>query len=101
MVLKAIAQALGGQVTKSSKGWGIGIKEISTLKHSLGVGILNKLNLIFFHQDQVVKLPKKAELLACNYGHSIASFSIWLLMLSIQGHPEFNKDFSLKLLNAR
>ena len=29
---QAIAQALGGHVTKSSKGWGIGIKEITTKK---------------------------------------------------------------------
>ena len=31
---QAIAQALGGHVVKSSKGWGIGIKEILTKNHN-------------------------------------------------------------------
>ena len=98
---QAIAQALGGHVTKSSKGWGVGIKEITTTKHKSFLSNINKLNLIFFHQDQVVKLPKKAKLLACNSLCSIASFSIGDSILTLQGHPEFNQDFSLKLLNAR
>ena len=98
---QAIAQALGGQVTKSSKGWGIGIKEIIIKTNKSLLGDFNKLNLIFFHQDQVVKLPKKAELLASNSFCNIASFSIDNLVLTLQAHPEFNQDFSLKLLKAR
>ena len=98
---QAIAQALGGHVTKSSKGWGIGIKEITTKKYSSLLGNFNKLNLIFFHQDQVVKLPKEAELLASNPFCNISSFSIGDSVLTLQAHPEFNHDFSLKLLKAR
>ena len=98
---QAIAQALGGHVTKSSKGWGIGIKEIITKRYSSLLGNFNKLNLIFFHQDQVVKLPKEAELLASNPFCSISSFSIGDSVLTLQAHPEFNHDFSLKLLKAR
>ena len=45
---QAIAQALGGQVTKSSKGWGIGIKEIIIKTNKSLLGDFNKLNLIFF-----------------------------------------------------
>jgi len=98
---QAIAQALGGHVTKSSKGWGIGIKEITTKKYSSLLGNFNKLNLIFFHQDQVVKLPKEAELLASNSFCDVASFSIGDSVLTLQAHPEFNHDFSLRLLKAR
>ena len=96
---QAIAQALGGQVIKSSKGWGIGIKEI-TIKHSGIFGNFKKLNLIFFHQDQVIKLPQNAELIAGNSFCNISSFSIGDSVLTLQAHPEFNKDFSLKLLHA-
>ena len=96
-----IAQALGGHVTKSSKGWCIGIKEIKTKRYSSLLGNFNKLNLIFFHQDQVVKLPKEAQLLASNPFCSISSFSIGDSVLTLQAHPEFNHDFSLKLLKAR
>jgi GMP synthase-like glutamine amidotransferase len=98
---QAIAQALGGHVTKSSKGCGIGIKEIITKRYSSLLGNFNKLNLIFFHQDQVVKLPKEAELLASNPFCNISSFSIGDSVLTLQAHPEFNHDFSLKLLKAR
>jgi len=98
---QAIAQALGGQVIKSSKGWGIGIKEIIIKKHSSILGNFKKLNLIFFHQDQVIKLPQNAELIAGNSFCNISSFSIGDSVLTLQAHPEFNKDFSLKLLHAR
>ena len=98
---QAIAQALGGHVVKSSKGWGIGIKEITTKKSNSLLGNFNKLNLIFFHQDQVVKLPQNAELIAGNSFCNISSFSIGNSVFTLQAHPEFNKDFSLKLLNAR
>ena len=98
---QAIAQALGGHVIKYSKGWGIGIKEIKITKNTNLFGNLKKLNLIFFHQDQVVTLPKKAKLLATNSFCNIASFSATQLVLTLQAHPEFNEDFSLKLLNAR
>ena len=98
---QAIAQALGGQVIKSSKGWGIGIKEITTKKLNTLLGDFKKLNLIFFHQDQVIKLPQNAELIAGNSFCNISSFSIGDSVLALQAHPEFNKDFSLKLLHAR
>ena len=98
---QAIAQALGGHVVKSSKGWGIGIKEITTKNNNGLLGSFKKLNLIFFHQDQVVKLPQNAELIAVNSFCNISSFSIGDSVLALQAHPEFNKDFSLKLLHAR
>ena len=98
---QAIAQALGGHVVKSSKGWGIGIKEITTKKYNSLLGNFNKLNLIFFHQDQAVKLPQDAELIASNSFCNISSFSIGDKVLALQAHPEFNKDFSLKLLHSR
>ena len=61
------------------------------------IGNFNKLNLIFFHQDQVVKLPQNAELIAGNSFCNISSFSIGDSVLALQAHPEFNKDFSLPL----
>ena len=98
---QAIAQALGGHVIKSSKGWGIGIKEITTKKYNSLLGNFNKLNLIFFHQDQAVKLPQDSELIASSSFGNISSFSIGDKVLALQAHPEFNKDFSLKLLHSR
>ena len=39
---QAIAQALGGHVVKSSKGWGIGIKEIKTKNYKSLLGNFKK-----------------------------------------------------------
>ena len=76
-------------------------KRNNNKKYNSLLGDFNKLNLIFFHQDQVVKLPQNAELIAGNSFCNISSFSIGDSVLALQAHPEFNKDFSLKLLNAR
>ena len=91
---QAIAKALGGHVIKYSKGWGIGIKEVTIIKQKSLLGNFKKLNLIFFHQDQVVKLPKNAELIASNSFCTMSSFSIDNSVLTLQAHPEFSKDFS-------
>ena len=92
---------LGGHVVKSSKGWRIGIKEITTKNNNTLLDSIKKLNPIFFHQDQVVKLHQNAELIAGNSFCNISSFSISVSVLALQAHPEFNKDFILKLLHAR
>jgi hypothetical protein len=52
-------------------------------------------------KDQVMRLPKKAQLIAQNSFCEIASFSLGKHVFTLQAHPEFNKDFSLQLLNTR
>ncbi len=94
-----IAQALGGDVINSPKGWGIGIaattinKQRSWLKHDKC-----QFNLIISHKDQVSRLPKEAETIASSdfcehymlqYGNQI---------LTIQGHPEFSKAYIRALM---
>ena len=80
----------------------LGIKKINFFKNKPWLpNNLSSPNLISFHQDQVVKLPKEAELLASNSFCSISSFSIGDSVLTLQAHPEFNHDFSMKLLKAR
>ena len=98
---QAIAKALVGNVVKSSKGWRIGIKEITTKNYNSLLGNFKKLNLISFHKDQAVKLPQYFELIADNSFCNISFFSIGDKVLAIQAHPEFDRDFSLKLLQAR
>ncbi len=97
---QAIAQALGSHVVKSSEGWKIGIKKITSKNYNF-LGNFRKLNPIFYHQDQVIKLPQNAESIAGNSFCNISLFSIGDSVLALQHHYEFNKDFSLKLLHAR
>ena len=99
---QAIAEALGGKVIKSTKGWGVGIKQMkfNVNKPWINPPIIN-LKLIYSHQDQVIKLPKNSQILSGDDFCPISSFSIKNKVFTLQGHPEFKNDFALKLLDLR
>ena len=97
-----VAQAFGGAVERSSRGWGIGV-------HSYQVGrrrdwmtpALDEIALLASHQDQVTRLPDGAELLAgsdfCPYG----LFQLGDNIVALQGHPEMTKAFAADLYAMR
>ncbi len=97
-----IARALGGDVAKSPKGWGLGIHEYATrnwpdeLAPDPGI-----LRVQAFHQDQVLAPPEGARCIAgsdfCEYA------ALWYpgFALSVQGHPEFTRAYAQDLLAER
>lgn len=101
---QVIAQALGGEVEKSVKGWGIGIQH-----HTIGDNIdcawmeptMQQFTIPVCHQDQVISLPGGACLLASN-GHC-ENFMVQFndTMLGLQGHPEFHPNYIEVLLELR
>lgn len=97
-----IAQALGGEVSKSSKGWGVGVKtfEIISAKQWMKPA-QSKLSLLFSHQDQVISLPDGAELLAQNEFCPHQMFQIGEHILTLQGHPEFTVEFAKERMDTR
>lgn len=97
-----MAQALGGEVRKSDKGWGVGVSFNEIIERKSWMQPWqDKLDLIVSHQDQVVLLPPQAEVLArsefCNY--YVVQYGEHFM--SVQGHPEFCRDYSRDLMNAR
>ncbi len=97
-----MAQALGGVVRKSSKGWGLGIHDYGPLNWPEALGPEPaKLSLQAYHQDQVEMAPPGAEAIAstafCPYG------ALWYpgFAITVQGHPEFSKPYASALLDAR
>lgn len=92
-----LAEALGGKVTLSEKGLGIGLANNLVVEHAEFMQPSAKhIKLLGCHQDQVVKLPKGSKVLAAsdfcpNY---MVQFSPH--MLGIQGHPEF----TIKMIEA-
>ena len=99
---QAIAQALGGLVEKSPKGWGLGITSMHLYKEKPWIkSYKNVTRVISFHQDQVIKVPQKAEILAGNEFCPISSFSIGRNVFTIQGHPEFTYEYFYNLLKIR
>ena len=99
---QALAQALGGQVVKSDKGWGVGIRKVDVVETTNWMSKENDtLDLIYVHQDQVIALPEDAVLLAGDAFCPNAAYAIGAHVFSVQGHPEFDKDYVHELLAIR
>ena len=105
---QAIAQALGGEVVKWPRGWGVGVRPTRFLRSPVQETDLpdnTVVQLIYFHQDQVTRLPEAAEWLAKNDFCDVAGFTLsrpdgTKTILCLQGHPEFDADYSAALLDA-
>ncbi|MEM1315376.1 MAG: type 1 glutamine amidotransferase [Pseudomonadota bacterium] len=91
-----MAQALGGRVVKSDKGWGIGVQEYDEVETGRRVRVLAS------HQDQVVAPPPGAEVMASSEFCPVAAMR-WpdAPMLSWQPHPEFEADYSRAIIEMR
>lgn len=97
-----IAQALGGKVEMSDKGWGIGIRSLMTAPDSPFAQPLPKyLDLIYSHKDQVVALPAEARCFLSDDFCPYAGFVIKQHIVTLQGHPEFSPEYSERLLSRR
>lgn len=94
-----ISKALGGVVKKNDLGWNIGLIENTILKQKAWMNPeIACFNMIVSHEDQVVQIPEKTEVLASN--ERCANFIIQRgnSILGIQGHPEFNNDYCRSLM---
>lgn len=97
-----IAHSLGGKTEKATGGWGVGVREFRILKQKPWMQpALERVSLLFSHQDQVVKLPPKAELLAEDEFCPYQMFSVGDHILCLQGHPEFTPAFAKGRLDSR
>jgi GMP synthase-like glutamine amidotransferase len=97
-----MAQALGGKVELSHKGWGIGISHNTVVASPPFMHPkVPSIDLMVFHQDQVVQLPQGSAVLASsdfcpNYMVQYNSH-----MLGIQGHPEFDTQMIEGILSHK
>jgi GMP synthase-like glutamine amidotransferase len=97
-----IAVALNGEVEKSDKGWGVGVG-LNSIAASPGWMSEKSgfVNILSSHQDQITILPEKALIIA---GGDFCPYFIiqWNdYFLSIQGHPEWSREYSRALINER
>jgi GMP synthase-like glutamine amidotransferase len=104
-----MAEALGGKVEKYDGGWGLGIHEyrisadfaarLDNLDSGRNSDLLS-INAV--HQDQVVRLPQEAEVIARSDFCEYAGLSYYKgRMVSLQAHPEFTLEFERDLLTDR
>jgi GMP synthase-like glutamine amidotransferase len=99
---QAMAQAFGGQVIKSPKGWGIGLHTYATAERRPWMDAAPALSLAASHQDQVVALPPAARVVAgsefCPNGMLAYDDAP---AISLQLHPEFAPAYSTALIEGR
>ena len=99
-----IAESLGGKVEKAiDKGWGVGVQnwEIKNKNEWMGDDSSSDFSLRASHQDQVVEMPAESTLYASSDFCPIAGFQTGKHFLSMQGHPEFSKEYSNALMKKR
>jgi GMP synthase-like glutamine amidotransferase len=99
-----IAQALGGLVTKSDKGWGIGLHHYNLdAKHSwMGdtpASVPERIAIYAFHQDQISRLPAAASVLISSDFCPYAGLTYGDSIMSVQAHPEFEASYEHALID--
>ncbi|HEY2749737.1 type 1 glutamine amidotransferase [Phenylobacterium sp.] len=102
-----MAQAFGGKVIKSPKGWGLGENEYRVLTREAWMtgsedDSAGTIRLPASHQDQVVEAPPGAEVFAASDFTPIAGL-VWRDQpaISIQPHPEFEPAYAVSLIEHR
>lgn len=97
-----VAQALGGRVEKSSKGWGVGLHthrfEQQAEWHD---GQSAEFDILVSHQDQVITNAEGATVLAGSEFCENAVCQIGDHILTFQGHPEFVPAYSREIMEYR
>ena len=58
-------------------------------------------NLLSSHKDQVEELPGGASIFARNDFCPISGFTMGANVMTLQGHPEFSKDYARALMDYR
>ncbi|RMG88819.1 MAG: amidotransferase [Bacteroidetes bacterium] len=97
-----LAEALGGRVQKSAQGWCVGVHEMTCLAREKWMSpTRDKVRVLMMCQDQVVELPRDAEVLAGNAKCPVGMFRVGETLLGIQGHPEFSIEYETELMRTR
>jgi GMP synthase-like glutamine amidotransferase len=101
---QAMAEALGGRVEKSERGWGIGLQDYDLWEGASWMGETppGRIAVPVSHQDQVVIPPPGARILA---GNAFTPFGLLEYedapAISMQFHPEFEPEYARALIEHR
>ena len=98
---QAMAQAFGGQVIKSPRGWGVGLHTYRVLEHAPWMDAAETIAVPASHQDQVVELPPKARVLAASAFSPFGMLDYGQDAVSLQLHPEFEPAYAEALVERR
>jgi GMP synthase-like glutamine amidotransferase len=97
-----MAQALGGHVEKSDKGWGAGLHSYTIVRSEPWIDTEGTIAIPASHQDQVVVKPPGTQVVAASSFTPFAALA-WTSRpaISFQFHPEFSPAFAKALIEKR
>lgn len=97
-----MAEAFGGRVIKSPKGWGIGLHSYDVLNRAEWMDGAGTISAPVSHQDQVVEQPPESRvLLASDFTPFAALEYTDQPAISFQFHPEFEPAYAAALIETR
>lgn len=97
-----LAEALGGKVEKSDRGWGCGLHSYRIDQPQPWMtGATETVQMHVMHQDQIVELPKGAQVIGGSDFCPYAMVAYGNTSISIQAHPEFEHDYEADLIRMR
>lgn len=92
-----VHSALGGRVGRAARGWGLGVYDVRLDAPLVGRDAGEPLRLLSVHQDQVLSPAPGFRRLAG--GDFCPWYASWRhRVLTVQGHPEFDREFFHALL---
>jgi GMP synthase-like glutamine amidotransferase len=99
---QVMAEALGGHVEKSDKGWGAGLHRYEIVRSEPWLDGAGSIAVPASHQDQVVVQPPNTEVIA-ESSFTPYSALAWTdrPAISFQFHPEFSPAFAKALIEKR
>jgi GMP synthase-like glutamine amidotransferase len=99
---QAMAEALGGHVEKSEKGWGAGLHRYSVVTRERWMDDAANISIPASHQDQVVIQPPNTDVTVMSDFTEFAGLA-WTdrPAISFQFHPEFSPAFAKALIEKR
>jgi GMP synthase-like glutamine amidotransferase len=97
-----MAEALGGHVVKSEKGWGAGLQRYEIVRNEPWMDATGEVAVPASHQDQVVVQPPDTDIVAASSFTPYAALA-WTdrPAISFQFHPEFAPAFAQALIEMR
>jgi GMP synthase-like glutamine amidotransferase len=97
-----MAEAFGGKVVKSDKGWGVGLHAYEVSEPAPWMDDVTAVAVPASHQDQVIEPPPGARVLAGSVftPYGILSYDD-ARAISMQFHPEFDPAYAKALIEAR
>jgi GMP synthase-like glutamine amidotransferase len=100
---QAMAEALGGRVEKSGRGWAVGLQDYRIVGRRgwMGDPVPERIAVPVSHQDRVTIAPPGAEVLAHSDFSPFGMLAWGGDALSMQFHPEFEPDYARALIESR